>query len=74
MFSFQVATPAPYAPIGWMSIRGYILMSRLMFMFRLLCMDTDNVYKRLLIFRLDEILENGQSRQVRRARTDAREA
>ena len=68
--SFQVATPAPYAPIGWMSIRGYILMSRLMFMFRLLCMDTDNVYKRLLIFRLDEILENGQSRQVHRGPVD----
>ena len=68
--SYQVSTPAPYAPLGWMSMRGIILMNRLMFMFRLLCMETDNVYKRMLLFRLDEISANGQSRRVHRGPVD----
>ena len=68
--SFQVSTPTPYAPLGWMSMRGFIFMCRLMFMFRLLCMNSDNIYKRMMLFRLDEIIANGQSRPVHRGPVD----
>ena len=68
--SFQVSTPTPYAPLGWMSMRGFIFMCRLMFMFRLLCMNSDNVYKRMMLFRLDEISVIGQTRRVHRGPVD----
>ena len=68
--SFQVSTPSPLAPIGWMSMKGFIMMNRILFMFRLLCMERDNVYKRMMIFRLDEIIANGQTRRVHRGPVD----
>ena len=57
--SHLVATPSVYAPIGWMSMRGFIYMNRLLFLIRLLCMSSDNIYKRFLVFRLNEIFING---------------
>ena len=68
--SQQVATPAPLAPLGWLSMKALLLMSRILFMMRLLCMNTDNVYKQILLFRLDYIIINGYTRRAHRSPVD----
>ena len=59
--SVMAATPAPLAPIGWLTMKSYIAMCRIMFCFRLLCTN-DNIYKDILLYRLDNIAMRGYLR------------
>ena len=51
----NVHNPAPLATIGWMSIKGYIAIMKIMFLFRTLCLNFDSVYRKLLVHRIREI-------------------
>ena len=51
--------PAPLATLGWLSLTGYIDIMKLCFMWRLLCMNGNNIFKRLMICVLKIVLENG---------------
>ena len=57
-------TPAPLASIGWMCLRSFIEILRMMFMFRLLCMPNLTVYKKIMILRLNECFSGKSFRIV----------
>ena len=59
--SKNVSTPAPLATVGWLSIKSYIMMCKIMYLLRLLCMP-DNVYKKVCMFRLGNIARSGYTR------------
>ena len=50
----NIPTPAPLATIGWLSIRSFISMIKIMFIFRTLCLPFHNVYRRVMIAKLLE--------------------
>ena len=39
----NIATPAPLATLGWMSLTSYIDLTRIMFMIRTLCLHKENM-------------------------------
>ena len=49
----NVATPAPLATMGWLCIKSYIDMQRIMFLIRTCSLPDNNMYKQVLIFRLN---------------------
>ena len=51
----KVATPAPFACLGWLSLTAYVDYTRIMFLFRTLCLSDDSMYKCVMIFRLNEL-------------------
>ena len=57
-------TPAPLASIGWMCMRSFLDLLRMMFMFRLLCMPNQTVYKKIMILRLKECLTGKSVRTI----------
>ena len=51
-------TPATLATIGWLSIDAYIGILKIMFVFRILCLPADNIYRRVMDVRLRSLLNN----------------
>ena len=39
--------------LGWLSIRAYIAILKIMFMIRLLCMPAQNVYRKIMVHQLN---------------------
>lgn len=55
----NVPNPAPLATIGWMSVTSHVAIMKLCFLWRILCLHNDNIYKRIVICVLNEIM-NGE--------------
>ena len=60
----NVATPAPLACVGWLSFTAYIDFTRIMFLFRTLCLPDDNMYKSVLIYRLNSLRMSNESEMI----------
>ena len=57
--------PAPLSTIGWQKITAYIAYLKVMFLFRILCLDRDSLYRKLAISGLDRCSElNGRPEKV----------
>ena len=63
----NIPTPAPLATLGWLSLKSFILMTRILFMLRTICMPAKNVYKQILLFRLNEIVVHGINHEKMRS-------
>ena len=48
----NIATPAPLATLGWMSLTSYIDLIRIMFMIRTLCLPKENTYRTIMESRI----------------------
>ena len=46
--------PPSLATLGWMSMKSYIAMIKIMFMIRTLCLPDGNVYRNIIKYRVDE--------------------
>ena len=51
--------PAPVTILGWQSIKAYIAYVKIMFLIRVLCLEHDSLYRKLLICGIDSYLEKG---------------
>ena len=61
----NIATPAPLAAIGWLSIKANIALSKILFLVRILMLPDRNVYKNIVMFILQsKENEPGQSNSV----------
>ena len=47
--------PAPLATLGWLSLLAYIAYIKIMFLFRVLCLDKDSIYRRVMTSCLHKI-------------------
>ena len=52
-------TPAPLATIGWLTLAAHIAILKLCFMWRVLCLPDNNIYKRVMISVLRKCTQNG---------------
>ena len=59
--AMTVPTPAPLATMGWLCIKSYIDMQRIMFLIRTCCLPDENMYKKVLIFRLNCLRNSNES-------------
>lgn len=46
----NIATPAPLATLGWLSIEAHIAIMKLTFLWKILCLLVNNIYRRIVIF------------------------
>ena len=53
--------PAPLATIGWVSVQSIIELMKILFLWRILCLDGHNIYKRLVISLLRSFMNRGVS-------------
>ena len=51
--------PAPLATLGWLSISGQVAIMKLVFMWRILCLPLENIYRKVLIHVLTLALFGG---------------
>ena len=49
-----VPKPAPLALLGWQTIESFIAYLKIMFMIRTLCLDNQNVYRKLMIIGMEQ--------------------
>ena len=56
--------PSSLATLGWMSMKSYIAMIKIMFMIRTLCLPDGNVYRNIIKYRVDET--NNSSKATRK--------
>ena len=54
----NVPLPAPLATLGWMSMKSHLAMTKMLFMWRVLCMDQNNIYRKVMIIMLKLIIKN----------------
>ena len=54
----DVPNPAPLAAIGWISIESYILMVKILFLIRTLCLPVGNFYREFVIRTLEVIMNH----------------
>ena len=60
----NIATPAPLAPVGWLSIKANVALSKILFLIRILLLPCDNIYKRIALYMLttrENLNEAGRS-------------
>ena len=57
----NIPSPAPLATLGWMSVSAVVDRMKLLFMWRVLCSDENNVYKMLMIYLLKKFFCEGVS-------------
>ena len=55
-----VSTPAPLATLGWLSISSYVDIQRIMFLIRTCCLPDENFYKRVMMYRIDNLRQNNE--------------
>ena len=53
--------PAPLATIGWLSVLGHVAIMKLVFMWRILCLPHENIYRKVLIHVFNSALFGGYS-------------
>ena len=53
----NIPNPASLATLGWLSMRSYISLLKIMFIFRLLCSPFNSVYKQIMILKLNECID-----------------
>ena len=51
----NIPKPAALATIGWLSIESYIAVRKLNFLWKILCMQNDNVYRKVAVFILQSM-------------------
>ena len=54
----NIPSPAPLATLGWVSIKSYVAIVRLCFLWRILCLPNDNIYKRMVTHILRPLLHH----------------
>ena len=54
----QVAGPAVLAPLGWLSIEAVCDISRLLYLWRILMLPWQSIYRQILTVRLCDMLAN----------------
>ena len=55
--------PAPLATLGWISIQAYIAYIKIMFLFRVLCLDRDSIYRRVMTACLQNMTSVGTTKE-----------
>ena len=58
--NLPVCTPRPasLATLGWLSIRSYIAIVRIMFLFRTLCLNNDSIYRNIASYVLNNVVND----------------
>ena len=51
--------PASVMLLGWKSLKAYIAYMKITFLIRVLCLEQDSLYRKLLIIGIDQYLDNG---------------
>ena len=56
----NVPNPAPLATLGWMSISSYVAIMKLRFLWKMLCLPCDVIYKRICLSILHSLVYDGK--------------
>ena len=59
----NTVNPAQLATIGWISIESHLAIMKICFLLRILCLQSDNVYRRVTIFLLNSLMTSGGARK-----------
>ena len=57
----NIHRPAPLATLGWMTMAGYVALIKIMFLFRMLCLPEENLYRNLTLTVLMKCIRQGAS-------------
>ena len=57
-----IPTPAPLATLGWLSITSYVDIQRIMFLIRTCGLPDDNMYKQVMIYRINCLRNDNELR------------
>ena len=59
----NTVSPAPLATIGWISIESHLVIMKICFLLWILCLQSDNVYRRVTIYLLNSLMTSGGARK-----------